>query len=86
MICPLGFDTTTGDCPWAPCTQCMRALGDHMIEEVKVLSRQAQAARAKGDAPALEEIKGVIRSLGSAITMREATNGETHHEGAQGAP
>jgi hypothetical protein len=82
MICPLGFATTEGDCPRAPCTDCMRLLGDHMITEVKVLSRQAQAARVKDDAPALAAIKEIMGSLGAAITMREQTNGEAHYEGA----
>ena len=52
-VCPLGLCTTESVCPNAPCLDCMRRLGDHMIEEIKVLQVQARVAQTQNRASQL---------------------------------
>ena len=96
-VCPLGLCRTEEDCPNAPCIECMRRLGDHMIEEVKIVQRQAKAAKLKGDLPAVKFLQGLLSSMGLAVTIQEMVqnagdphipgelDGQAHVKSTQGA-
>ena len=72
--CPLGLERVEGDCPNAPCIECMRRLGDHMIEEVNLLNRQTNVARILGDRAAMDELHIVMSTLSAAVTSQEKLN------------
>lgn len=71
-ICPLGLCRFEADCPNAPCLDCMRRLGAHMIEEIQLISRQARTAAGKGDRTAAANLADLLDSLGGAIQSRMA--------------
>lgn len=70
-VCPLGLCRTEETCPRAPCLDCMRRLGEHMIDEIKIIGRQAQAASDKGDVGAFNQLHTMLQSLGVSMTSRE---------------
>lgn len=49
----------------------MRRLGEHMIDEIKIIGRQAQAASDKGDVGAFNQLHALLKSLGVSMTVRE---------------
>lgn len=72
-ICPLGLCRTEEDCPNAPCVECMRRLGEHILEEINVIQRQALVAKAKGDYTPMSTLQELLKSMGSALTIQEMT-------------
>ena len=62
-VCPLGLCRFEEDCPNAPCVDCMRRLGEHMIEEVRLMERQATIAKSKGDASAFDQLDALLASM-----------------------
>jgi hypothetical protein len=49
----------------------MRRLGEHMIEEVRILERQTRTASVKGDVGAMSALETLLQGLGIAIVTRE---------------
>ena len=70
-VCPLGLCTTESVCPNAPCLDCMRRLGDHMIEEIKVLQVQARVANVRQMPEPKANLTDMMRALGERM-IREA--------------
>ena len=70
-VCPLGLCTTESVCPNAPCLDCMRRLGDHMIEEIKVLQAQARVANVRQMPEPKANLTDMMRALGERM-IREA--------------
>lgn len=68
--CPLGYGTFEGLCPRAPCIECMRALGDHMIAEFKIMARQACHAEDKSDGSAYDILRLLMDDIGAQIMTR----------------
>ena len=62
-VCPLGLCTTESVCPNAPCLDCMRRLGDHMIEEIKVLQAQARVANVRQMPEPKANLTDMMRAL-----------------------
>ena len=69
MVCPLGLCTTEDVCPNAPCLDCMRRLGEHMIEEIKVLQAQADVAYKRKLPEPVVTLKDMMRALGERILL-----------------
>lgn len=69
-VCPLGLCRVEEECPEAPCIDCMRRLGDHMVEEIKIVSRQAEAAKRKGMLDVSDDLGALLRTLGLVMVDR----------------
>lgn len=72
-VCPLGLCTFEEICPRAPCMECMRALGEHMVAEVGIMAQQIEVARRQGNLTAVEDIRNTIGNMHEAITRRALT-------------
>lgn len=70
-VCPLGLCRLEEDCPNAPCLDCMKRLGEHMIAEIKIMERQALIASARGDHEMRGQLAGMLDRLGIAVIHRE---------------
>lgn len=71
-VCPLGLCTFEEVCPNAPCMACMRTLGQHLIAEMGIMLKQADAAKAKGNEQAHVDLRVLAHDVGSIITNRTA--------------
>jgi len=49
----------------------MRRLGDHMVEEVKIMQHHVTTARERQDVTALKALQHVLTSLGLSISLQE---------------
>ena len=71
-VCPLGLCRFEEVCPNAPCIDCMHALGAHMIEEARLMEKQIDVARRKGDQKSVGILTRLFASLGLDMTLKEA--------------
>lgn len=82
-VCPLGLCRIEETCPNAPCLDCMRRLGEHMIEEIGVVAKQAAVARDKGQKDVAAKFDDMLFQLGRSVLMREMSDalGPVRREG-----
>lgn len=70
-VCPLGYCTFEEICPHAPCIDCMRRLGEHMVEEMKIIGRQADHASSHGDFTAAAMLDTQMEHIGDTLSRAE---------------
>lgn len=69
-VCPLGLCTFEEICPKAPCINCMRALGEHLVAEVGIMAQQIEVARRQGNVTAQNDLHNTFASMRQAINRR----------------